>query len=99
MQINVELQQARMRLASVKARLDQLMPYERWCAALNPTEAGKELYRFVQDALQDELKDVQACVSCLTARQRQDPCSAASDCPLNRFACRYRCARVLDGSY
>jgi hypothetical protein len=99
MQTNVELQRARIRLASLKARVKQLMPYERWCAALNPTEAGKELYRFVQDTLQDELKDVQACVSCLTARQRQDPCLAANNCPVTRFGCRYRCAGVLDDSY
>jgi hypothetical protein len=40
-------------IAAYQARikLARLMPFHRWCAALDPTEAAKELYLFVRARL------------------------------------------------
>lgn len=47
-------QQARVEVA--RRKLARLMPYEEWCAAVNPTETAKELYAFVRRTLEEELE-------------------------------------------
>ena len=38
--------------SDIQRRLNRLMPFDEWCATLNPTEAAKELYLFVRARLE-----------------------------------------------
>jgi hypothetical protein len=54
MKSTAELERARERAAEAKRKLDRLMPFKRWCAAVKPTDAAKEVYCFVRRLLKQQ---------------------------------------------
>ena len=67
--IRITRQRAAIRAAHAKRKLKRLMPFDEWCAALNPTDAAKELYQFVRSSLERELADANGCIRRLSSRR------------------------------